>query len=111
MLVFTATALLQASDEGPAHTIASKLKFKKGIAIDAGCGDAKISVSLMKSTEFYFYCVESGEIELQTARATISAAGVYGTKASTTLSSLDQLHYPDNCANLVICGDEFVHGL
>lgn len=93
-----------------AGLIASKLTTRKGLALDVGCGDGTLAVALAGQTDLTIECVDSDKTVAEGARRTIDAAGLYGTRISVTQDTLAPLNYPDHCASLVICGDEFVQG-
>jgi hypothetical protein len=97
--------------DGSAQFLASQLKFKKGLAIDIGCGNASLLSALAKVTELSLHGIEADETLVAQARTTIDAAGVYGVRASVGAAPLDALPLPDHCANLVFFGDECSNGL
>ena len=90
--------------------IVSKLKLGQGLALDVGCGDGALAVALAQRSALFIRCIEEDEAVVRKARKTIDAAGLYGTRVSAEAGSLAKLPYPSQCANLVICGDEFVRG-
>jgi len=94
-----------------ARVIASKLKWKKGIGLDAGPGDASLAMEIARSTELTIHCVEPDWDAVQKLRQDIDAAGSCGGRILVQHGRLDQLDYPSRSANLVICGDQFTGGL
>lgn len=93
-----------------ARRIVSALKTTRGLALDIGCGDASLAIELARRTGLKIQCVEPDAATVQRAREAIDAAGLYGTRVAADTGSLAKLAYPSYCANLVVCGDEFVAG-
>jgi outer membrane protein assembly factor BamB len=113
-LLFFAAALacgLSAEDSSEtAKFIASNLKFNRGIAIDLGCGDGALDIELARQTKFNFEAIDTDSATVESARNKVSEAGLYGTRIAVKRSELSALSIPSSCANLVICGDEFMKG-
>jgi ankyrin repeat protein/outer membrane protein assembly factor BamB len=93
-----------------ADFIVSRMKMRKGLALDLGCGDGKLAAKVAKKTKLFFYCISPDKRTVGKARTTIDATGLYGTRVTVYSGALDTLALPSHCANLVICGDEFVAG-
>jgi len=93
-----------------ARRIASEVGVRRGLALDLGCGDAGLAIELARLTALRIECVESDEAAVAKAREAIDAAGLYGTRVTAVRGDLAHPTYPDNCANLIVCGDEFVRG-
>ncbi len=101
-------------DGGPkvslARFVVSHMKLKQGLGLDVGCGDAGLAVEVARQTKLVIHCLDPDAKTISRARAAIDRAGLYGEKLVANTGSLDVLNYPDNSANLIVCGGEFVEG-
>ncbi len=107
-------ALPARAGDGPekllARRLAARAGVRKGLCLDLGCGDASLAIALARETSMFVQCVAADEAAAAKARLAVDAAGLYGTRISVNRGDLQHLAYPDRCADLVICGDEFVSG-
>lgn len=112
-LLFACCASAIAAEPGheAAETIVSRLRVKRGIGLDIGCGDARLAIALAKATDLNIRCVESDPEAVRRARAAIDASRLHGTRISVDESGLAKLPYPTHCAALVVCGDGLAEGL
>ncbi len=94
-----------------ARVIASKLRWNKGVGLDVGPGDARLAMAMARSTDLTIHCVEPDWDVVRKLRQDVDAAGMYGARILVQHGRLNQLDYPSRSANLVICGDQFTHGL
>ncbi|MHC4399195.1 MAG: outer membrane protein assembly factor BamB family protein [Planctomycetota bacterium] len=94
-----------------ARLIASKMRWKQGVGLDVGRGDASLAVEIAKCTELTIHCVEPDWEKLDKDRQVADAAGLYGTRILVQHGRVDRLAYPDLSANLVICKDRFADGV
>jgi outer membrane protein assembly factor BamB len=112
-LLLVSAAASNVSAEEPnalANFISAQLSTRKGLALDIGCGDASLDLALARLTELNIECISADQASVDAARANILATGLYGTRVSADLDSVGKLNFPDNCATLVIAGDQFASG-
>ncbi len=88
-----------------------QLAAKKGLALDLGCGDARLAIALARQSELIIECVDADPDVVAKAKKTIDLAGMYGTRVTAASAEWTRLEYPSYSANLIVCGDEFVQGL
>ncbi len=105
-----APAEVTAAQKAAATWIARQVRPGKGLALDIGCGDAGLAVELARRTALKIQCVDPDAATVEAARKAIDAAGLYGTRVAADRGDLARLDYPDYCATLIVCGDEFVAG-
>jgi outer membrane protein assembly factor BamB len=102
------------AEESPREDLArfflSQMKARKGLALDLGCGDASLAIALARQTELIIECVDSDPNIVAQARQAIDAADLYGTRITAAPGNFERLNYPSHCANLILCGDEFLAG-
>jgi len=94
-----------------AEFIVSRLKMRRGLALDLGCGDGALAVEVAKRTGLRLTCLDPDPKTVARARDRVEAAGMYGTRVAADVGGLGKLAYPTGSANLIICGDEFAAGL
>ena len=99
-----------AAQQAAAKWIARQVRPGKALALDLGCGDAGLAIELARKTDLKIQCVDPEARTIEAARKAIDAAGLYGTRVSADRGDLGKLDYPDYCASLIVCGDEFVAG-
>jgi outer membrane protein assembly factor BamB len=85
-----------------ARDIASASGITKGFALDLGCDDGRLVYELTKATDLHVIGVESDLDKVTEARSKLSAAGVYGTRATIIHSDLAAAHLPSYFANLIV---------
>jgi len=104
-----------ATPRGPkavqADFIVSRLKMRRGLALDVGCGDGTLAVEVARRTGLRLTCLASDAKTVAGVRDRIEAAGMYGARVGADVAGLGKLAYPTGSANLIICGDEFAAGL
>ena len=105
-----APAEVTAAQKAAATWIARQVRPGKGLALDIGCGDAGLAIELARRTALKIQCVDPDAATVEAARKAIDAAGLYGTRVAADRGDLARLDYPDYCATLIVCGDEFVAG-
>lgn len=93
-----------------ARHILESTPLRKGLCLDIGCGDGRLAAEIARGSQYRIECLDSDEKSVAEARRTLSAAGLYGTRAAATRADLSATGLPSDCARLVICGDEFVRG-
>ncbi len=103
LLATTATAVLAGPAE-EAERIASLAEFHGGLVIHVGCGDGQLTAALHLADNCAVQGLEADAKRVETARAAIRAAGLYG-PVSVVHWNGKKLPYVDNLATLVVCED------
>ena len=94
-----------------AEFIVSRLKMRRGVALDVGCGDGALAIEVARRSGLRITCLDPQARTVARARERIEAAGMYGAQVAADVAGLDKLAYPTGSANLILCGDEFATGL
>ena len=87
-----------------AKQIASLTGFHGGLVIHIGCGDGQLTAALRLADNCVVQGLEADAKNVEVARATIRALGLYG-PVSVLRWSGKELPYVDNLATLVVCED------
>lgn len=82
--------------------IAKAAGTTKGFALDLGCGEGRLVFELAKASDLHIIGVESDPAKVATARAKLTAAGLYGTRVTIIHSNPNTAPLPDYFANLVV---------
>lgn len=88
-----------------AQAIIKDTGIERGFALLIGGDSARLAAELAQRTSLRIHVVESDPARAATARATLSAAGIYGAKVEVDLISASEtnaLPYPPYFANLVV---------
>ncbi len=94
-----------------ARLMASKLRWKKGIALDVGPGDARVAIEVTMQTGLTIHCVDPDWRTVEQVRGIVDEADLLGTRIIVQQGKFSRLSYPSLTANLVFCGDQFASGL
>ncbi|KKK83518.1 hypothetical protein LCGC14_2792570, partial [marine sediment metagenome] len=86
-----------------AEFIVSRLKMRRGLALDLGCGDGSLAAALAGRTGLFVHCLGADAPTVARARTTLDKAGLYGIRASAAKSGATKLAFPTSSANLVVC--------
>lgn len=84
--------------------------LRRGLCLDLGCGDGRLAAEIARQSEFWVQGLAGDEPGAAQSRRTLLDAGLYGIRAAVTKADLAATGLPDNCARLIVCGDEFVGG-
>lgn len=93
-----------------AKHILAATTLRRGLCLDLGCGDGRLTVEIARQSEFWVQGLAPDEAGTAQARQTLLDAGLYGIRAAVTKVDPSGTGFPDNCARLIVCGDEFVGG-
>jgi outer membrane protein assembly factor BamB len=74
----------------------------KGFALDLGCDEGQLTLELAKASGLHVIGVESDPAKVALARSKLSAAGLYGTRATIIWADPDKAPLPPYFANLVV---------
>ena len=108
-------ALIRAEQTGSVHAedkvfalaaeeIIRRTGITEGYCLDLGCGDGSLAYALAKRTKLYIYAVDDDPRHVASARRTLDAAGLYGSRVTVHQRSLRHTGYPDYFADLVVSG-------
>ena len=75
---------------------------RKGFALDLGCGEGQLTLELAKTSGLHVIGVESDPQKVAMARTKLSAAGLYGTRATIIQANPDKVLLPPYFANLIV---------
>ncbi len=92
--------------ENKAYRLAAKEVLKqaslsKGFALDLGCGEGRLTLELAKASGLHIIGVESDPAKVARARSMLSAAGLYGKRATIIQADPENTPLPPYFANLV----------
>ena len=93
--------------ENPAATarqILDRTGIQGGLVVHLGCGDGRLTTALHAGEGFLVHGLDSSAGNVETARAHIRDAGVYGPVSVEQLTG-SVLPYTDNLVNLIVIGD------
>jgi outer membrane protein assembly factor BamB len=93
---------LDAAVMAEAKAILDASKIKEGYAVVLGAGHADFALALARQSDLQIISMETDEAIVQAARHRNASAGLYGTRVSVQVGSLDATNYPKQFANLVI---------
>jgi len=88
-----------------ARKIVADTGIKKGFCLVLGCGEGRLALELARRTDLNIYAIDPDVEDVEAARKAIDAAGLYGSRITVDHGSLDDLPYPDYCANLIVSDD------
>jgi outer membrane protein assembly factor BamB len=74
----------------------------KGYCVDLGCGNGALAYELAKQSDLYVVGIEADPAKVASARAKLTAAGVYGTRVTIHQGDPSDTHFPKFFANLVV---------
>ncbi|MHC4632602.1 MAG: outer membrane protein assembly factor BamB family protein, partial [Planctomycetota bacterium] len=98
------TAAAPSLEQQSVNQILSATGVKGGLVLHVGCGDGKLTASLRLGDNCVVQGLQSDAKRVETARAAIRAAGLYG-PVSVIHWRGKKLPYVDNLASLVVCED------
>ena len=93
-----------------AERIVRQTGIRKGYALVYGCGTGRLAFELAKRTDLRICGIEPDGKKVETARARLDAAGLYGTRVTVDEGALSSLPYSDYFANLIVSDDLLVSG-
>ena len=78
----------------------------RGYCLDYGCGDGRLAHEIARRSKLYVVGVSTDRRAVETGRTRLIAAGSYGCRVTLRhVGSLDELPFPDLCANLIVSGE------
>ncbi len=91
-----------ASYDAAAETIVRRTGVTEGYCVDLACGRGELAYALAQRTKLHIYAVDADPANVQAARKSLLAAGVYGTRVTVHLTDPNRTPYPDYFADLVV---------
>jgi outer membrane protein assembly factor BamB len=93
-----------------AKRIVSESGIRHGYALVLGSAEGRLAYELARQTELQVVVVEPNATKAQAARRALSAAGLYGIRASVHSGSVADLPYGPYFANLIVSGSLLFDG-
>jgi len=102
---------LSARYAGAAAHILRESGIDRGYCIDYGCGDGRLAYAIARRSKLQVVGVSTDADAVKRGRARLLATGDYGTRVTLRhVESLDDLPFPDLCANLIVSGEALSTG-
>ena len=93
-----------------AELIVAETGIRKGFCLVLGCGEGRLALELARRTDLEIYGLDPDPQDVAKARKAIDRAGLYGSRITIDLGSLQDLPYPPYFANLIVSDDLLIRG-
>ena len=91
-----------ANYDAAAEAIIRRTGVTEGYCVDLACGRGELAYALAQRTKLHIYAVDADPANVQAARKSLRAAGMYGTRVTVHLADPNRTPYPDYFADLVV---------
>lgn len=73
-----------------------------GLCLVLGPGAGDLAAEIVRRSDFFVQVLETDDAQIELARRTLDATGLYGRRVAAERGSLSRLPFPDYCANLIV---------
>lgn len=91
-----------APHDAAAEAILRQSGVSEGYCVDLACGKGELAYALARRSKLHVYAVDADPANVEAARKSLRAAGMYGTRVTVHLADPKRTPYPDYFADLAV---------